>query len=67
MSYSMVPRERLEGEVIIEAGCTHGWVELTRTASGVYILSMLAVSHSASYRLQCHALAHLTGHRLPVV
>eukprot|EP01046_Picozoa_sp_COSAG06_P110866 COSAG06_NODE_57426_length_280_cov_0.856354_1_plen_31_part_10 len=31
MSYSMVPRERLEGEVIIEAGCTHGWGELTRT------------------------------------
>ena len=40
--YNDAPREKLEGEEVIEAGCTPGWVELTRTASGVYIVSMLA-------------------------
>ena len=43
----MEPRVKLEGEVLIEAGCTPGWVELSRTPSGVYILAMLAVRSHA--------------------
>jgi enoyl-CoA hydratase/carnithine racemase len=35
-------RPHLEGEFVIPEGCTDGWVELSRTASGVYIVSMLA-------------------------
>lgn len=35
------PRTKLEGEVLLPEGCTPGWVELSRTQSGVYILTML--------------------------
>lgn len=40
-----VDRPRLEGEDIIHEGCTDGWVELSRTATGVYIVTMLGDSN----------------------
>lgn len=33
-------RGRVAGEILIEKGTTHGWVELSRTPSGVYILAL---------------------------
>lgn len=35
------PRTKLEGEVVLPEGTTPGWVELSRTKSGVYILALL--------------------------
>jgi len=35
-------RPQVEGEVRIERGCTPGWVDLCRTTSGIYILTLAA-------------------------